>query len=198
MSKILIIKKIILYLNYPRFTIHILLYFFSNNKTYIKSDIKRNLEHHDVILNAISGLVFLLTFDKYFRNLFYYRIGHLKYICKWIAKPHPSFDIGTYTQIAKGFLVVHPFSTIINAISIGENCIMKNDVTIGSNNGLPLIKNNVEINVGSIIIGDITIGNNVVIGAGSVITKSVPDNCTVIGNPAYIIKINGHKVRELL
>lgn len=48
------------------------------------------------------------------------------------------------------------------------------------------------------MIGDITIGNNVVIGAGSVVTKSVPDNCTVVGNPARIIRRDGIKVNESL
>lgn len=43
--------------------------------------------------------------------------------------------------------------------------------------------------------GGITIGNNVNIGAGCVIVKDVPDNCTVIGNPAVIVKKNGIKVR---
>ena len=48
------------------------------------------------------------------------------------------------------------------------------------------------------MIGDIKIGNNVVIGAGSVVTKSVPDNCTVVGNPARIIRRDGIKVNESL
>ena len=46
--------------------------------------------------------------------------------------------------------------------------------------------------------GPIKIGNNVVIGAGSVVTKSVPDNCTVVGNPARIIRRDGIKVNESL
>ena len=40
------------------------------------------------------------------------------------------------------------------------------------------------------IIGDITIGNNVTIGAGAVVVKDVPDNTAVVGNPASIIKYN--------
>lgn len=38
------------------------------------------------------------------------------------------------------------------------------------------------------IIGDITIGDNVIVGAGSVVTKDVPSNCIVAGNPAKVIK----------
>ena len=199
MIKINKIKTVISYLNFPRFLIHIIFLLFSKKKIDIICDIEKALEHHVVQLNTVVGLVFLLTFDKYFRNVFYYRIGYLNYFCKWMAMPHPTFTIGTYTPIGKGLLVVHPFSTVINANSIGENFTIKNNVTIGSSkNGLPVIKNNVEINVGAIIIGDIVLGNNVVVGAGAIVTKSIPDNCTVVGNPAFIIKANGVKVKQLL
>ena len=53
---------------------------------------------------------------------------------------------------------------------------------------------NVTIMPNSVVTGGITIGNNVTIGAGSVVLKSVPDNCLVVGNPARIIKLNGEKV----
>ena len=48
----------------------------------------------------------------------------------------------------------------------------------------------------AIVVGDIKIGNNVTIGAGTVLTKSVPDNCVVCGNPARIVKENGVRVNK--
>ena len=45
-----------------------------------------------------------------------------------------------------------------------------------------------------VVIGGVRIGNNVNIGAGAVVTKDVPDNCTVIGNPARIIFKDGQRV----
>lgn len=62
----------------------------------------------------------------------------------------------------------------------------------------PTIGNNVRIYSNSVVIGNITIGDNVNIGAGSIVLKSVPSNCTVVGNPAYIVKRNGQKVKEKL
>lgn len=61
-----------------------------------------------------------------------------------------------------------------------------------------MIGNNVTVNVNSVVLGDIVIGNNVTIGAGTVLMKSVPDNCVVVGNPAYILKKDGIRVNEKL
>lgn len=56
-------------------------------------------------------------------------------------------------------------------------------------NCAPTIGDNVTIGANAVIIGDIMIGNNVTIGAGAVVTKSIPDNCIVVGNPARVIKV---------
>jgi maltose O-acetyltransferase len=53
--------------------------------------------------------------------------------------------------------------------------------------GLVDIGNNVFIGAGSIILPDVKIGNNVIIGAGSIVTKDIPDNSLVVGNPAKVI-----------
>lgn len=79
---------------------------------------------------------------------------------------------------------------------IGNNCIIFQQVTIGSNTlknhpkyGAPTIGNNVYIGAGAKIIGKCSIGNNVRIGANCVITTDIPDNCTVVlEKPRIIIK----------
>ena len=58
-------------------------------------------------------------------------------------------------------------------------------VVIGRNgNDFPIIGDNVYIASNSTVIGKITIGNNVIVGAGSVVTKDITDNSIVVGNPA--------------
>ena len=79
-----------------------------------------------------------------------------------------------------------------NAV-IGDNCLISQGVTIGRNFGdtkVPVIGNDVYIGAGSVVFGEIIIGNNVIIGANSVVNKSVPNNCTVAGNPFRILKEN--------
>lgn len=76
---------------------------------------------------------------------------------------------------------------ITGAATIGENCVIFQQVTIGSNtlldsknNGSPIIGNNVYIGAGAKIIGNVKVGNNARIGANAVVVKDVPDNSIVV------------------
>ena len=94
--------------------------------------------------------------------------------------------IGYGTKFAHGGLgcVIHP------RVQIGSGCKIFQHVTIGSRNGSnpPTIGDGVYIGAGACIIGEISIGKNVRIGANSVVLKSVSDGCTIAGVPARIIK----------
>ncbi|CRH89995.1 Serine acetyltransferase [Chlamydia trachomatis] len=78
---------------------------------------------------------------------------------------------------------------------IGKNCVISQNVTIGSKGPLPIIGDNVYIAPGSKCIGG-QIGNNVVIGANSVVTKEIPDNCVVAGVPAKIVSTDMEKYQN--
>lgn len=76
---------------------------------------------------------------------------------------------------------------------MGSNCDIYQGVTIGRNDrreidgiATPTIGNNVKIYVNAVVIGNIKVGDNCIIGAGCVVTKSIPDNCTATGNPMMI------------
>ena len=90
----------------------------------------------------------------------------------------------------------HGLGCVINGKTvIGRNCNVFQNVTIGSRwkdgecqGESPVIGDNVLIGAGAVILGDIKVGNNVRIGANAVVIKDVPDNCTVVGNPASIYR----------
>jgi serine O-acetyltransferase len=137
--------------------------------------------------NIPIGLIYLLAFYKAFRNVFYYRIGSLKYLLN-IFCPQISTLIIQTEQIGEGLFIWHGFATGISAKSIGKNCTINQMVAIGNSNGYPIILDNVRIQAGAIIVGDITIGNNSTIGANSTVFTDVPDNCTVFTTPCKIMK----------
>lgn len=87
---------------------------------------------------------------------------------------------------------------ISGASKIGSNCTIFHQVTIGSNTlegsknqGAPVIGNNVFIGCGAKIIGGVHVGNNVCIGANCVVTRDVPDDCTVVMPPFRTITRKG-------
>lgn len=106
--------------------------------------------------------------------------------------------ISREADIDEGFCISHCFSIIIAGAKIGKNCVVMQQVTIGSSrggnrSGYPKIGNNVVVCCGAKIIGNVTIGNNVIIGANAVVTKDIPDNACVAGIPAKIINMNGEE-----
>jgi putative colanic acid biosynthesis acetyltransferase WcaB len=100
------------------------------------------------------------------------------------------------TQIGSNLQLHHAHSLVINhQTTIGNNCILRHCTTIGnktntdgSSSGCPQIGNYVEIGSNVVILGEITIGDHAVIGAGSVVIKDVISGTVVAGNPAKVIK----------
>lgn len=98
--------------------------------------------------------------------------------------------INPKAQIDKG-LVLHNFAGIeLDPESVGENLTVNQNVCVGKDyldKRRPRLGNNVFVGAGAKILGDIEIGNNVVIAANSLVISSIPDNCSVVGNPAKIV-----------
>lgn len=149
------------------------------------------------IFSQLYAIVWGMAYDPFFLTLFYNRMNGDKEYLRIIKPDHSSLYFYTY-DIGKNFTMHHPFSTVINAKHIGDNFIIKNNITIGNvgedNSKRPWIGNNVFIGANAVILGNIKIGNNVTIGAGAVVNKDVPDNAVVVGNPMKIVSTtDGYK-----
>lgn len=102
-------------------------------------------------------------------------------------------EISLKTEIGSGLYLGHAFNITINPnVRIGRNCNIHKGVTIGRENrgkrkGAPSIGDEVWIGVNATIVGDISIGNDVLIAPGAYVNCNVPDHSIVLGNPCSVI-----------
>ena len=170
---------------------HIILYMANRSK------IAPDLEKYSADCCGIGAFIKVCTRQRVFRNLFYYRLGeYVSVFIKWMLPPDPTLHIWC-PSIGPGAHFEHNYATYLNAERIGSNFYCLQLVTLGNDGKMqrPIIGDDVKIFTGATVFGGITIGNHVTIGAGAVVSKNVPDNCTVVGNPAYIVKKDGQNCK---
>jgi serine O-acetyltransferase len=95
-------------------------------------------------------------------------------------------------NISAGLYICHVGTIYIGPSDIGENLSITHNVTIGTGHsigkeGVPRLGDNVWIGTGSTIFGDISIGNNVTVASGTVLSRDVHDRCLVGGNPGRVM-----------
>ncbi|CAM4383132.1 MULTISPECIES: serine O-acetyltransferase [Zobellia] len=117
---------------------------------------------------------------------------YYRYVLKKLRYKY-GIQIPIKTKIGHGLYLGHFGMIVINEKAvIGNNCNLSHSITIGQTNrgkrkGSPIIGNEVWIGTGTVIAGNIKIGNNVLIAPNSFVNSDVPENSLVIGNPAQII-----------
>ena len=160
----------------------------------LRKDLVRWKEIHQLECSDEKAMAILLWRYKEFRNLVIYRNRKKKIrrrIFSIFYPPMESLYIDAF-EIGGGLYIQHGFSTMIAAKKIGENCWVNQQVTIGYNGNSepPVIGDNVTITCGAKVLGEIQIGNRVVVGANAVVIRDVPNDCVVGGIPAKILKNN--------
>lgn len=188
-------KRLFVFMTCWRFVLHWLYYMLTSNKKVIKEDLQRNLIQF-LHKNEVNFLNFceLMTFYVMTRNIFYARVAfHHRYYAKFLgmfASPLPLLDISSTAEIGGGLIVQHGYGTIIAPRKIGKNCWVNQGVTIGytNDNDCPTLGDNITVYAGAKILGNVRVGNNVIVAANAVVVKNVEDNCIVGGVPAKVIK----------
>ena len=154
---------------------------------------KGNTGFSHLLKNLVNNPGFKFTFffrlasSKLLLMRLFFRPFYKYYMFKY------GIQIPTRTEIDEGFYIGHFGTIVVNGkTKIGKNCNISPGVVIGQANrgkrkGVPTIGNKVWMGSNSIIVGKITIGNNVLIAPGTYINSDIPDNSIVIGNPAKII-----------
>lgn len=133
--------------------------------------------------------------------------GHgLKLIARMIsqvARFLTGIEIHPGAKIGRRFFIDHGMGVVIGETAvIGDDVILYQGVTLGGTGKdrgkrHPTLGSHVVVGTGAKVLGNITIGNNVKIGAGSVVVHSVPDDSTVVGIPGRVVRTRGQMADDL-
>lgn len=151
----------------------------------------------------LKALLYLLWFSPNFSCVFWFRFNQYlgrknnifsRYLCRRLsAKRIYKFgnDISCWAEIGSGFRIVHLSDIVIGRQSrVGKNFTVLNGVSLGEKNvsekGMPSVGDNVYIGTGAKLLGNISIGDRVTIGAMTFCDKSVPADSVAYGNPMKI------------
>ena len=167
--------------------------------SYIKEEIQVIRERDPAIKSNME--VFLYPS---FKAILRYRVAHKLYLKKhyflarWVSQRavrKTGIEIHPGATIGRGLFIDHGSGVIIGETAeLGDNVTLYQGVTLGGTGKEqgkrhPTLKDNVMVSAGAKVLGSFTIGENSKIGAGSVVLKEVPPNCTVVGVPGRIVKI---------
>lgn len=172
--------------------------------SYVKNEIDVIRERDPAIKSDWEVLLY-----PSFKVILNYRVAHRLYkkkhyfLARWIsqrAARKTGIEIHPGATIGEGLFIDHGSGVIIGETTIiGNNVTLYQGVTLGGTGKEqgkrhPTLEDNVMVSAGAKIIGSFTIGENSKIGAGSVVLEEVPPNCTVVGVPGRIVKMDNKKV----
>lgn len=135
--------------------------------------------------------------------LWFHKLAHFLYRMKLPLIPRmintfsrfvTGIDIHPGAQIANGIMIDHGHGVVIGeTATVAKGCLIYQGVTLGgtgkeSGKRHPSLLENVVVGAGAKILGNITIGKNVRVGAGSVVMRDVPHDTTVVGIPAKVVR----------
>ena len=147
-----------------------------------------------------------------FKAILHYRVAHKFYkkkhyfLARWISQRavrKTGIEIHPGATIGKGLFIDHGSGVIIGETAeLGNNVTLYQGVSLGGTGKEkgkrhPTLEDNVMVSAGAKILGSFRIGENSKIGAGSVVLKEVPPNCTVVGVPGRIVKKDAVKVPRM-
>ena len=137
--------------------------------------------------------------------LYYIHFPFIPRLISQIMRFFTGIEIHPGAKIGRGFFIDHGMGVVIGETAeIGKNCTLFHGVTLGGTGKHegkrhPTIGDNVFIGAESILIGPMKVGSNVKIGADTtIINKDIPSNCTVVGTPGMIVKLNDKKIKKKL
>ena len=170
----------------------------------LRADLNAYIERDPAARNKLE--VFLLysgykAVRKYRRAHWFYT-HHMKMIARYLsqrARHKTGVEIHPGATIGKGLVIDHGMGVVIGETTvIGDNCLIYQNVTLGGTGKEhgkrhPTLGNNVMVGAGAKVLGPFKVGDNSRIAAGAVVLSEIPPNCTAVGVPARVVRINGER-----
>lgn len=173
-------------------------------KKLVKGDLKRfrgTVDNKGLLKELIFGecykIIFWYRTVAFFRGKKYCKFQYFLSVRLWRYYRYKyNISLPLECHIGAGLFIPHMGNIVINEeVELGENINISQGVTIGVSRrgeiGVPKVGDNVFFGPGSVVFGDINIGNDVAIGANSIVNFDVPSGSVVIGNPGRIVSDNG-------
>lgn len=163
----------------------------------------------DPAARGFWGYIEVLSTYAGFHAIVAYRVAHsllklhipfVPRLISQIARFVTGVEIHPGAEIGRGFFIDHGMGVVIGETTIvGDDCTLFQGVTLGGTGKEkgkrhPTLGSNVMVSAGAKVLGNIEIGDNVRIGAGSVVLKPVPSDCTVVGIPGHVVRRKGKRV----
>jgi serine O-acetyltransferase len=132
---------------------------------------------------------------RFAHKLYLWRVPLVPRVISQISRFFTGIEIHPGATIGRRFFIDHGTGVVIGETSeIGDDVLLYQGVTLGGTGHEkgkrhPTIGNSVVLGTGAKILGNIRIGDNVKVGAGSVVVHPVPDNSTVVGIPGRVVRI---------
>lgn len=109
--------------------------------------------------------------------------------------------ISPKAKIEGGLYLPHPIGVVVgDKVVVGRRARIYQGVTLGSkatgDKAYPILADRITVFPNSVIVGSITLGSHVTVGAGSIVLRSAPDGAVLVGNPAKLIKIRGIDLQD--
>ena len=165
-------------------------------------DLKEDINNIMRLDPAAKSFIEVLFLYPSIHSVLFHRLSHRLYVYKFyffarvlsqISRFFTVIEIHPGAKIGKRLFIDHGFGVVIGETAeIGDDVIIYHGVTLGGtgkNLGKrhPTLKNGVMIGAGAKILGPIILGENVKVGANTVVLKDIPDNSTVVGTSGRII-----------
>ena len=166
----------------------------------------KNIQKKDPAARSVLEVMLLypgwhaLVFHRPAHWLYRHKCFFLARFISQLARHLTGIEIHPGAKIGKCLFIDHGMGIVFGETTeIGDNCTIYHQVTLGGTGKdvgkrHPTLGNNVLIGAGARVLGPVRIGDNARIGAGSIVLHNLPANCTAVGNPAEIVRINDRHI----